>query len=178
MLTYHELRRLTEDGVITPVPDGHINGASIDVTLGRYIWIEDPRGGTVDLASKATPGMTRHDLVESPYSLRPGEFALAQTHETFNLPNDISAEFRLKSSVARAGLDQALAVWADPGWHGSVLTLELRNNLSHHQLVLRAGMKIGQMVFHRGGPVPDEVSYAVRGQYNCDTSAQPSRGVR
>ena len=178
LMTYPQLIAVAEEGVILGGPPGNINGASIDVTLGRYIWTEDPRGGTVDLSAKDGPAMTRHDLVEHPYLMRPGEFVLAQTHETFNLPNTIAAEFKLKSSTARAGLQHALAGWADPGWHGSVLTLELTNSLTHHRIALKMGVKIGQMVFYQGDPVPDDASYATRGRYNGDQHAQPSRGVR
>lgn len=110
--------------------------------------------------------------------MQPGEFILAQTIEEFYLPNDIAAEFRLKSSVARVGLDQALAVWCDPGWNSSVLTVELRNNTRYHVLVLEAGMKIGQVVFFKGEPVPDEASYAVRGQYNNDKIVTGNKGVK
>jgi dCTP deaminase len=181
LLTYNELVEAANHDVIECVDLDHINGASIDVRLGRYVWVEmdAPRGnGIVRLADKEAPGMRLLDLHEGPLLLAPGEFCLAQTMEVFNLPSDIAAEFRLKSSAARAGLDQALAVWCDPGWHGSVLTLELRNNLRHHRLELSVGMKIGQIVLHRGEPVPDAASYATRGQYNGDLSAQPSRGVR
>ena len=181
LLTYTELTELLSDGVIEGAEREQINGASIDVRLGRYVWIEDcssRRYGIVRLAAKDAPAMRRLDLSDGPMLLEPGEFVLAQTVEVFNLPDDVGAEFRLKSSSARAGLDQALAVWCDPGWHGSVLTMELRNNLQHHRLELSAGMKIGQMVFFRGQPVPREESYAVRGQYNGDRTAQPSRGLR
>ena len=177
ILTYNQLRAIVADGVIGPVPDEHINAASIDVTLGRYLWVEEPQGGVVDLASKGQLAMRRHDLVEMPYQLAPGEFVLAQTAELFSLPNNLAAEFKLKSSVARSGLAHLLAGWADPGWHGSVLTLELHNVTRHHRLVLRAGMKIGQMIFLHGEPVPDHASYAARGRYNGDTTAMPSKGV-
>jgi len=60
---------------------------------------------------------------EDPYYLAPSEFVLAETIETFNLPDDISAQFVLKSSRAREGLNHLLAGWCDPGWHGSKLTL-------------------------------------------------------
>jgi deoxycytidine triphosphate deaminase len=39
-------------------------------------------------------------------------------------------------------------------------------------------MKIGQMVFFRCAPVPDHASYAAKGQYNGDTGAVGSKGVR
>ena len=59
-----------------------------------------------------------------------------------------------------------------------MLTLELHNVLSYHTLRLRPGMKIGQMVFFKGSAVPEYASYAVRGAYNGDKIATPSKGVR
>lgn len=35
------------------------------------------------------------------FLLMPGEFILAQSVEVFNLPDDLSAEYKLKSSMAR-----------------------------------------------------------------------------
>jgi len=179
LITYNGLVDLVERGVIEGVPHENINAASIDVTLGPRIWHEDGhRQRLVDLAAKQTPPMIAEDLLVAPFVLHPGAFVLAQTREIFNLPDDIACEFRLKSSGARAGLDQALAVWCDPGWHGSVLTLELRNNWQHNALLLREGMKIGQIVFWRGEQVPRDRSYAVRGNYNNDTTATQSKGLR
>lgn len=185
IITYNGLKRLVAAGVISPVPPEHINAASIDVTLGNHLWVEDNRGGIVDLANKETPRGRLIDISNTPYHLGAGEFVLAQTAEVFNLPTDldgrgicsISAEFRLKSSGARAGLDAALAMWCDPGWHGSVLTLELRNNLQFHDLILTAGQRIGQIVFFAGEVVPDEASYATRGRYNNCPTTTPSRGT-
>ena len=182
LLTHDELVELVQKGVITGVRLDQINGASIDVTLGGRLWIEDHPNGqytVVDLAQKETPHMGMVDMLYTGfYDLQPGGFCLAGTRETFNLPNDLAAEFRLKSSLARAGLDAALAMWCDPGWHGSVLTLELTNVLKMHSLRFRPGLKIGQMVFHRGKPVPEHASYAVKGQYNGDQAATPSKGVK
>ena len=182
LLTHDELVEIVQRGVITPVRDDHINAASIDITLGNTIWVEDSPGGServVDLSLKEIPRMMMFDMRRMGYfDLAPGAFCLAGTQETFHLPDDLAAEYKLKSSLARAGLDAALAMWCDPGWHGSVLTLELTNVLRMHSLRLRPGMKIGQMIFHRGNPVPAHASYAARGQYNGDTEATPSRGVR
>ncbi len=182
LLTHNELVDLVQQGVITGVRPDQINAASIDVTIGGRIWIEDNPNGhytVVDLAQKETPHMTMVDMLYAGfYDLPPGGFCLAGTRETFNLPDDLAAEYKLKSSLARAGLDAALAMWCDPGWYGSVLTLELTNVLRMHSLRLRPGMKIGQMIFHRGAPVPAHASYAVRGSYNGDTQATPSKGVK
>jgi dCTP deaminase len=112
------------------------------------------------------------DITDSSYELQPNEFILAQTLEIFNLPDNICAEFKLKSSGARTGLENALATWCDCGWHGSVLTLELKNFLRYHTLKLTAGMPIGQMIFYRVPMVPKERSYATIGRYNKDKSVQ------
>lgn len=190
ILTYTELCRLADRGIITDVPREHINAASIDCTLAPLIWREAPpdipRTKTVvDLKNKESPDMLRYDMGTHGYfSLEPGQFCLASTRETFHLPaNDpefgaIAAEYRLKSSLARAGLNAALAMWCDPGWSGSVLTLELFNNLRYHTLHLRVGQKIGQIIFMKGTPVPDHASYATVGRYNHDRHATPSKGVR
>ena len=177
LLSYYELRNLVRGGVIN-APEEHINGSSIDVRLGDTLYYEDAKGGVVDLAKKGVPSMRKIVMGEHGYTMLPGQFLLAQTVEVFNLPSTISCEFKLKSSGARAGLDNALATWCDPHWNGSVLTLELKNNMQFHQIKLTPGMKIGQMVFYRADSVPVDKGYGVRGQYNGDTEAQPSKGLR
>lgn len=178
LLTYPELVELVDSGAIEGVPRENINGASIDLTMGDTFWLED-RPSTaypVRLGSKEAPLMRRH---QGALMLEPGEFCLAQTREVFHLPADVAGHFMLKSSLARAGLQHLFAGWADPTWHSSVLTLEYQNILRWHPLALEPGMKCGQMVLFRGSsPVPPERSYAVRGSYNGDTIAQPSKGVK
>jgi dCTP deaminase len=178
LLSYVELVELVQQGVIDALIE-NINGASIDLTLNDGILVEryqltDP---VVKLYDKQTPDMIAMDLTQEGFFLRPGQFILASTRETFNLPNNIAAEFKLKSSIARGGLNHLLAGYADPGWHGARLTLELKNNLQFHTLHLIPGMKIGQMIFYRVTPVPDESSYAVKGRYNQTTTVTGSKGV-
>lgn len=177
LLTHNELTKLCESGAITGVDPENINGASIDITLADEFWLEEqkPYYCAVDLSAKATPAMIRES---GRITLEPGQFCLAASREVFNLPDDIAAMFFLKSSLARAGLDHLKAGWADPGWHGSVLTLEYHNVLRHHGLILTPGMKAGQMAFFRGEAVPETASYAVRGNYNGDMGAARSKGLR
>lgn len=180
LLTYTELLELVESGVIEGVPLEHINAASIDLTLGDNLLVEEPgRYSWCRLAEKETPPMRELEKdSDGGWSLYPGDFALASTREIFHLPADIAAEYKLKSSLARAGLNHLLAGWCDPGWSDATLTLELKNELKHTILKLRPGMKIGQIVFWQGKPVPNEASYATRGQYNGQREATPSKGVR
>jgi dCTP deaminase len=172
MLSYLELCQLAEQNVITDVDPKDINATSIDVHLSDEIIIERDGNSVVDISKRTMWSNTRVIITDSPYDMAPGEFLLAATREKFNLPYDISAEFRLKSSGARSGLNNLFACHCDPSWHGSALTLELHNTLRNHRIRLTAGMPIGQMLFHRVTPVPADYGYAARGRYNQDAGAQ------
>lgn len=179
LITYNKLVELVEQKILDPVPIEYINGASIDVRLGQTFFVEGRVGCDIDLALKQSANVERVVVPDgSKFYLNPQEFCLAATFEVFNLPTTVACEFRLKSSAAREGLDQSLAVWCDPGWNGSVLTIELRNNWQRHRHILTPGMKIGQVVFYEGEEVPTEASYATRGQYNNDKEATRNKGVR
>ncbi len=172
LLSYNEILALCIRGIIVGVDPEYVNAASVDLTLGRNIMAERITPGIVNhisLADRKGPDMVPHDCTGG-YTLLPGQFILAETRQKFYLPNDISAEYKLKSSMARAGLDHALAGWCDAGWHGSVLTLELRNVTQNTAITLKAGDRIGQMIFFKHMEVPDAASYAHRGRYNNDES--------
>ena len=168
VLCDHEIRALCDSHqLVWPFVPELLNPASVDLRLGDRLMIEvsDKR----ELIDIDISDRTKED----PYYLAPSEFVLGETVETFNLPNDISAQFVLKSSRAREGLNHLLAGWCDPGWHGSKLTLELKNERRYHGLHLYPGLKIGQMVFHRMSNVP-AISYAVTGNYNNHLRVMPS----
>jgi len=179
LLSHNELLKLIEDGVISASPE-NINAASIDLTLDDTILLEEPLrfSSVIDLKGKENIGTKEFNLSEQGYIISPGEFILASTKEVFNLPNNISAEYKLKSSMARNGLDHANAGWADAGFNNSKLTLEFKNISKKHSLIIKAGMKCGQMVFFRHEPVPDHASYATKGHYNNQTMVTASKGVR
>jgi dCTP deaminase len=145
-----------------------INPASLDLRLGNLIMLESVQNHQmIPLEiSRYTP--------EHPYQLVPGQFVLAQTVETFNMPEDVAGLFFLKSSRAREGYENLHAGYADPGWHDSTLTLELKNARQLQSLPIYPGLKIGQMVFFRMSQRP-AVSYAVTGHYNSDRLATASR---
>lgn len=145
-----------------------INPASLDLRLGNLIMLESVQNHQmIPLEiSRYTP--------EHPYQLVPGQFVLAQTIETFNMPEDVAGLFFLKSSRAREGYENLHAGYADPGWHGSTLTLELKNARQLQSLPIWPGLKIGQMVFFRMSQRP-AISYAITGNYNNDRLATASR---
>jgi len=159
--------RCSKSQMVVPFNPDLLNPASLDVLLGDHLMVENVVNTElmrVDISQRS-----EHD----PFMLQPGEFCLAETVEVFNLPDDISCQFVLKSSRARSGLNHLLAGWCDPGWHGSKLTLELKNERLHHALPIWPGLKIGQMVFHQMSSVPLN-SYAVTGNYNNHLTVMPS----
>ena len=155
-------------GMVSPFDPALVNPASLDVRLGDTLLIES----AVDDVMVPYP-LAGH-TEQNPYLLKPGQFVLACTVETFQLPDNIAAQFMLKSSRAREGIEHLLAGYADPGFHG-VMTLELVNSRQLHPVALWPGMKIGQMVFHQMAATPQR-SYAVTGRYNGDATVQGSRG--
>lgn len=168
VLVDHQIEALCLAGMVTPYDPALLNPASLDVRLGDSLLIESAE------SRELVPYPLHQHSEADPYRWQPGQFLLAPTAETFNMPDNVAGEFRLKSSRAREGADQALAVWLDPGWHGSVLTLELRNNRQLHWLPLWPGMKIGQIVFHRC-ELPRS-SYRETGRYNGDACVMASKG--
>ena len=159
------------NGMVTPFDPSLVNPASLDVRLGSRIRIE----------SATTPELILLDLERegwnerTPYLLRPGQFILAETIETFNLPDCLAAQFMLKSSRAREGLEHLMAGYCDPGWNGSRLTMELHNSRQLHPVPIWPGMKIGQMVFHLMNQEPER-SYAETGRYNNHAVVMGSLG--
>ncbi len=178
LLTYCRLQNLLAQGVIQGARPESINGGSVDVHLSARFFVEStqPPGSLRFLDVEKREGPEWREVVVSTgtFTMRPGQFVLAATSETFNLPPNICALFVMKSSVARCGLDQMNAAWCNPGWRGSALTLELLNVTRSHALMLRPGMPIGQMVFFEGDEVPEHMLYAHRGAYNNHPGVHPT----
>tara|TARA_R110000868_G_scaffold31638_5_gene115930 strand:- start:13812 stop:14327 length:516 start_codon:yes stop_codon:yes gene_type:complete len=164
-----EIRKLCIGGMVSPFDSELINPASLDVRLGPDLLIESAE------SRQFVPfSICRYSNLD-PFMLVPGQFVLGSTVEIFNLPDYIAAQFMLKSSRAREGLEHLMAGYCDPGWHGSKLTMELHNSRQLHPVAIWPGMKIGQMIFHRMSATPER-SYATTGRYNSHSTVMGSLG--
>lgn len=174
ILNFNQILARLEAGVLENAEVDAINAASYDVHLGNKILVEKLPPETretglsrvVGLANKDQLTMEEIDISDRCFLLRPGQFILAHTIEKFHMPMDLSAEYKLKSSMARIGLEHLNAGFIDAGFNNSVLTLEFRNLTTFHEIELCAGDKIGQIIFFQHEPVELDQSYAVRGRYN------------
>ena len=152
VLSDRSIREEIEKGhiVISPLGDGCIQPASVDVHLDRQLLVfRNNRVPYVDIRA-STERLT--ELVEmgndDPFMLHPGEFILGSTLEHVEVPPDLVARLEGKSSLGRIGLlIHSTAGYVDPGWKGR-LTLEL-SNVSNLPITLYYRMKIGQISFLR-----------------------------
>ncbi len=102
----HQIRHLARTvGLIEPFSVEMVNPASVDVTLGNEILVENDAGGF-------TPFNIGHETFYMP----PGAFVLACTAELVRVPNNLECIFQLKSSRGREGYEHALAGYIDPGF--------------------------------------------------------------
>jgi len=157
--------RLSSDGpdqlIVTPLLAGSLGDAGLDIRLSSSFIVSrhsatavfDPINVNKKLGLGAFEPDPRdiQEVVEKDWGerfiLHPGELVLAATLEYVVLPMDLVAQLVTRSSYGRLGLITATAIQVQPGSSG-VITLELVN-LSQTPVALRAGQRIGQLVFEK-----------------------------
>ena len=78
---------------------------------------------------------------DEPFIMQPGDFALASTIETLELPDDLLGRLEGRSSIARLGITvHSTAAVFEPGWIGTA-TMEL-SNLGRMAVALYPGMRV------------------------------------
>ena len=96
LLSYNEICELIEQGVIEFADYNCVNSASLDIHIGDHVLLEADEGSVLVLRDRTPLKTVQHRL---PFDVLPGEFILASSREVFHLPNNISAEYKLKSSI-------------------------------------------------------------------------------
>jgi dCTP deaminase len=148
-----EIKEWASNGGLSPFDPECINPASVDLKLSNLF---------LNLLGGA------ETFCQDDLELKPGDAILASTKEIIHMPLDCAGVVYLKSSMARLGLDHALAGWIDPGFSGQ-LTLELH---THRPIVLHAGYKIIQLVIHQMSQTPDK-DYSKTGRYQNQMGPTP-----
>ena len=134
----------------------HSSGVTVDLRLGnKFRVFEDHAAPFIDLSGpkaevQAALESVMSDEIVLPegkaFFLHPGELALAITHESVTLPDNIVGWLDGRSSLARLGLMvHVTAHRIDPGWSGNIV-LEFYNS-GKLPLALRPMMKIGALSF-------------------------------
>lgn len=169
ILSDKTIMKMLEEGTlgISPLEEGQIQPASVDVRLGdTFSIVEDSSTGKITLEDSIKYKTIKTDT----YVLLPGQFVLATTKEYFKLPDNLTAFVEGRSSLGRMGLFIQNAGWVDPGFEGEI-TLELFN-ANRCAIELKAGRRVGQLVF---AEMDDYALHPYRGKYQGQTGATGSR---
>ena len=153
------------DQLVQPNNNVKVGPCLIDLTLSNSF---KELSSYIDLSQ--TEDIHHNDITNDNYVLEPGEFCLASTNETVNIPNDMCGFVVGRSSIARCGLQIEAAGLIDPGFCGQI-TLELQNQ-TKFPIKLKSGIRLCQLVVHTLN-APCEKPYD--GKYNNQTGATSSR---
>ena len=161
-----EIKRLIQLGLTDSAI--HVGPASVDIRLGNTFLIPKRKRGGVKLGEEIR--YTRREIGNAEYfPLKPGQFVLATTWESVDLPANVAAFVQGRSSIGRAGLTIQNAGFVDPGFFGHI-TLELVNE-SPNTIWLKPGYRVGQLVFMQC----TDVANPYDGKYNGQVEATGSR---
>lgn len=188
-----QIRKAIENGHIVCVPlvPEHINGSSVDVTLGMHFYrIKDRRVGALVYNPYDKAHVERHfeynkaethkqaierlgveplknvPLDQPVIHLEPGERILGHTHEFIGIKAPGTSSMQARSTTGRNGIAVCLdAGWGDPGYINR-WTMEIYNMHSEKHMILPVGTRIAQVVFYHTGPVDGEYS-SLSGKYQA-----------
>jgi len=153
LLADYQITALCKAGMLTPYiedqrgkPSYGLGSAGYDLRLGKTFLVHQAhKTGTLDPLEN-NEALFKKVEADDVFYLQPHTQVLAETYETFNMPNDVTGQVIGKSSYARLGL-LVNCTPVEPGWKG-VLTLELAN-LSPLPIALHVGQGIAQALFFR-----------------------------
>jgi len=120
-------------------------GAGFDLRVGEVFLIDkgeaflgETQRFTPEVKSIASSGK------EKEVTLAPGDYVLVKTMEKINLPSDIAAIFRPRSTLQRCGVALFTAT-ASPGYSGE-LTFGMKN-VGNNSFRLELGARIAHIIF-------------------------------
>ncbi len=132
---------------ITPTPDltAQLGSVSVDFRLGTtFMVFEHSRHSFIDPRQPQSIGEAMRTIEveeDEAFIMQPGDFALASTMESLELPDDLLGRLEGRSSIARLGITvHSTAAVFEPGWVGTA-TMEL-SNLGRMAVALYPGMRI------------------------------------
>lgn len=138
----------------------------VDLTLESIARFTGPGTLTCDNQGRQLPGTEELAFDrEGQLYLQPGPY-LVRFNETVNLPSDLMAYARPRSSLLRSGVALHTAVW-DAGYRGRGVSLLVV--YSPHGFRIEQHARIVQLVFHR---LSDQTSTGYQGVYQGEATGQ------
>jgi len=168
ILADRDIKQALADGriKITPAPDlaTQLGSVSVDFRLGgTFMVFEHSRHSFIDPRQPQSIGDAMRTIEVSDderFIMQPGDFALASTIESLELPDDLLGRLEGRSSIARLGITvHSTAAVFEPGWVGTA-TMEL-SNLGRMPVALYPGMRICSFSFEQVSS-PVETPYRLK----------------
>ena len=154
ILSDKDIKKHIQSGkiVIDPLkePERQIQPSSVDLRIGNefkgFKIIRKPCIDPMDESDIESYMESFYIDDGEPFIIHPGEFALATTYETIQLPDNLVARVEGRSSMGRLGITMHVtAGYIDPGFRGKI-TLEI-SNIGKMPVALYTGQRVCQIVF-------------------------------
>lgn len=148
----------------------NIRPTGIRLHLGNELLIPK-KGQKVDLDGDEDVAFTRMTIPDEGFILRPNEFVLGSTHESFQVPRNVVCHVDGRSTVARIGL----AIHCTSGTidgnfeEARTIVLEMKNQ-GPFEIVLRHKMAVAMLVFNQ---LSTEIEQNAQHQYRGQDGAVP-----
>ncbi|MBI2612054.1 dCTP deaminase [Candidatus Gottesmanbacteria bacterium] len=183
ILSDRDIKKYLKSGIIKIQPkinpEKQLGSCSIDLRLGHTFRVfNHSRYPYIDPYDKNLGrDMTKEVEISDgdPFVLQPGDFVLATTIESFELPDDLLARLEGRSSLGRLGIVvHSTASVFEPGWKGKVV-MELGNQ-GRMPVALYPGMRVCALTFEELSS-PAEVPYFKKksAKYVGQKSPEPSK---
>ena len=175
---------------IDPTPDlaAQLGSVSVDFRLGTtFMVFEHSKHSFIDPRQPHSIGEAMRTIevaADEAFIMQPGDFALASTMESLELPDDLLGRLEGRSSIARLGITvHSTAAVFEPGWVGTA-TMEL-SNLGRMAVALYPGMRICAFSFETvSSPVMTPYRAKLNNKYagqvtpRASLLAEENRGLR
>ena len=183
ILSDRDIKKYIKEGIIKIQPkidqEKQLGSCSIDLRLGHTFRVfNHSRYPYIDPYDKnLSRDMTKEVEIDDgePFVLQPGDFVLATTIESFELPDNLLARLEGRSSLGRLGIVvHSTASVFEPGWKGKVV-MELGNG-GRMPVALYPGMRVCALTFEELSS-PAEVPYSKKktAKYVGQKSPEPSK---
>lgn len=148
VLSDQEIEKLVHSQkLITPFKKNRLQSVSYDISTSETIRVYQRLNNPINLNDKTQLELATVDVnISSGYHIKPGEYILVKTEEFFNIPDNLSARIRPRTTFTRFGLlliDQHL----NPSFSGH-LYLGLYN-ATLNIINIFPDVQVGQIVFEQ-----------------------------
>lgn len=146
ILNGNDIKKLIkENNIIENGREEYISSGSIDISMSSTLLKIKKQSKIIDLKdSKTIDDMYEQIEIKENYNLKPNEVILVVLNEKINLPKNMVAHIRPRTSLSRLGIN-INNQHINAGYCGT-LNIQMCN-LSPNTYKIEPGMKIGQIVF-------------------------------